>query len=61
MTRTERLRTEGKTDTMCFGVLNLVSMEWVQNRKEWYYEESDFEYNVDIYSNGFDFVAVLFS
>lgn len=59
MTRTERLRLEGKTDTIYFGTLNLVSMDYVSERREYYYEESDFEYGVNIYSDGFNYVAVL--
>jgi hypothetical protein len=48
MTRSERLNAEGKTDTVIYGVVKLVTIEQIR-ADELVYIGSDYDYNVDLY------------
>lgn len=51
MTRTERLAKQGKTDTQMFGVVKIGVRGEVLRNLDMIYEMTDFEHNVDLYTN----------
>ena len=59
MTRSERLRLEGKSDSMYYGVLPIVTMDYIRGNEDSRYEETDILYGIHIYYTPKGFVCVL--
>lgn len=59
MTRSERLRLEGKSDTMYYGTLPIVTMDYICGNEDSHYEETDDVYGIDIYYTPKGFVCVI--